>query len=142
MRISASLLIVLVTTFFTLVNNQVLLAMMSPRLDVYSVSGAGYILTFYVLMITIMAVLLLLFGFKYLLKPLLIFFLILSAVISYFNQQMGVLMDVDMIRNVFETDTKEAFELMSAPLLKHVFIYGVLPAIAVIFVHVESLLSG
>lgn len=137
MRISASLLIVLVTTFFTLVNNQVLLAMMSPRLDVYSVSGAGYILTFYVLMITIMAVLLLLFGFKYLLKPLLIFFLILSAVISYFNQQMGVLMDVDMIRNVFETDTKEAFELMSAPLLKHVFIYGVLPAIAVIFVHVE-----
>ena len=42
-----------------------------------------------------------------------------------------------MIRNIVETikdnNQQEAFELLSTPLLKHIFIYGVLPSIFILF---------
>lgn len=61
--------------------------------------------------------------------------LITSAILSYFGQELGVIFDVDMVRNIVENikdgNQHEAFELLSTPLLKYVFLFGILPAIAV-----------
>lgn len=66
--------------------------------------------------------------FKHTLKPLGILIIILSSATNYMMLKMGILIDVSMIRNVFETNAREAFDLVSLPLLFYVFVFGVIPA--------------
>ena len=140
-KISSVHLILLVSAFIILVNNKVFYSLLSERLDIFSLQGAGYILTFSVMMMAILALLFLIVGQKYLLKFLLILFLIVSAILSYFTQELGVIFEVDMVRNVAETikdnNKREALELMSPPLLWHVFLLGILPSLFVLFTHIQ-----
>ncbi len=57
--------------------------------------------------------------------------LLLAAVLSYFTQELGIIFNDDMVRNMVETvkdnNKQEAMELFSFPLFKHVLIYGVIP---------------
>ncbi|MBS4275388.1 phosphoethanolamine transferase [Campylobacter vulpis] len=46
-----------------------------------------------------------------------IIFLITAGMSAYFMQSYGVLIDSDMLRNVFNTDTKEAFDLINMSLI-------------------------
>ena len=43
--------------------------------------------------------------------------LITAGMSAYFIQSYGVLIDSNMLRNVFNTDTKEAFDLVNIPLI-------------------------
>ncbi len=43
-----------------------------------------------------------------------------------------------MIQNIVETDVHEAFDLISLNFIKHVFIYGILPSVAVYFVTLKK----
>ncbi|HEX4984665.1 MAG TPA: phosphoethanolamine--lipid A transferase [Burkholderiales bacterium] len=61
-------------------------------------------------------------------KPLLILLLLVSAVAAHFMDSYGAVLDHEMIRNVFETDTREAAELLSWKLAAYVAILGVLPS--------------
>lgn len=128
--------ILLVSLFITLMNNQVFFSKASERLDIFSFEGAVYILSLYLIIFTVLVTIQFIFGQKYLLKPLLVFFLLLSAVLSYFSQELGVIYNVDMIRNIVETikdnNQQEATELLSYPLIQHVVFYGVFPAIFVL----------
>ena len=128
-------LILLVSLYITLADNQVFFYKISERLNIFSPQGMGYIITVFILVFTLLVLVHLLFGSKYLLKILIIFMLILSAVLSYFSAELGVIFDVDMIRNIVETikdnNRQEAFDLLSLPLLKHVFFYGILPSVFV-----------
>lgn len=135
LRISPSALILVCTLFATAVHNQLLFDKIASRLDVWSWSGFGYAVTLYVLMVSLLTLPLLVLSQRFLLKPLLITLLLLSAVLGYFTQHLGVVFDTDMIRNVAETwrdhNQKEATELLSWPLLKQLMIWGVLPGILV-----------
>ena len=140
-NLSSGQIIVLVSAIITLINNQVFFNSVTQRLELFSFAGAGYVITFYLLMMGILSLFLLVFGQKYLLKPLLIFFIMLSAILSYFNQELGTVFDIDMVRNVAETvkdnNQQEALELFSFPLILHVFLLGVLPSIFVIYVKIN-----
>ncbi|MBS4331367.1 phosphoethanolamine transferase [Campylobacter vulpis] len=46
-----------------------------------------------------------------------IIFLITAGMSAYFMQSYGILIDSDMLRNVFNTDTKEAFDLINMSLI-------------------------
>lgn len=72
---------------------------------------------------------LLLASFRLLFKPLLVLIMVLSAVISFFMNTYGVVIDADMIRNLMETDVKEATELFNLKVFLYIFFLGVLPAI-------------
>jgi lipid A ethanolaminephosphotransferase len=124
-----------------LANNQAFFSTLADRLDLTTAQGAGYALTIYAVIITIIALFLFIAGQKFLLKPLAIFLLLLAAVLSYFTQELGVIFNVDMVRNTVETikdnNQQEATELLSFPLIKHVFLYGVLPVLVVLWVKVS-----
>lgn len=136
LSISSLRLILLVSVFIAVVDNQIFFLKVSERLDLYSLQGIGFVATVFFLIITVLAFIQLLLGFKYFLKIVMIFLLMLSAVLSYFSQELGIIFDVDMIRNIVETikdnNQQEAFELLSAPLLRHIFVYGVLPSIFIV----------
>ncbi len=139
--VSSIKLILLVALFITVAGNQVLFFKLTDRLDLLTLQGGGYAITLFSIIFLILVLIQLIFGVRYLLKPVMIFLLLVSASLSYFSQQLGVIFDVDMVRNVVETikdnNKQEATELLSPPLIKHVLIYGVLPSILVLFAKVS-----
>jgi len=66
---------------------------------------------------------------KPLLRAIVLIVLPLTAAASYFMIEYGIVIDTNMVRNVFETDVREAGDLMSWKLAAYVSILGVLPAV-------------
>lgn len=66
-----------------------------------------------------------------LVKPVLIVFLLLSSLAAYFMDSYAVVISDDMLRNVVQTQTAEAFDLLTGKLVAYFVLLGVLPAIAV-----------
>lgn len=56
---------------------------------------------------------------------------VIAATSSYFVQKYGVVMNADMLRNVFETDPAEAQGLLSTDLIERVVMLGLVPAVLV-----------
>ena len=73
----------------------------------------------------------------YIAKPLLTFFILTSSVTNYFMFSLGVYIDVDMIRNTFETNTREAFDLITLPGLVLVLVTGIIPTALVIITKID-----
>ncbi len=63
-----------------------------------------------------------------LVKPVLAVLLVAAATCSYFMDSFGVVIDQSMMANAFETDTREAGELLCSRFVVHVVLQGVLPA--------------
>lgn len=68
---------------------------------------------------------------KHLLKPLGIALLLTSSATNYMMLKMGIRIDSSMIRNIFETNTREALDLITFSGFLWVFITGVIPSIFV-----------
>ncbi len=75
---------------------------------------------------------LVLFRFRYVLKPVLAFLLVASASAAYFMNTYGVLIDGDMLRNAIQTDRFETAGLISWTLVIYIVGLGVIPAWLVI----------
>lgn len=70
-----------------------------------------------------------LFRFKYLFKTILILFLFAAAAIDYFMLTYGVVIDKSMMQNAFETNSREATELLTWQMFSHLLILGGIPAV-------------
>ena len=68
---------------------------------------------------------------KHTIKPLCSILLIISSFTNYIMIKMGVYIDRNMMINVFETDIREASELITLPALICVLIFGIIPAILI-----------
>ena len=66
---------------------------------------------------------------KPLLRAIVLILLPLTAAASFFMTEYGIVIDSNMVRNVFETDTREAGDLLSLNFFAYVGILGFLPAI-------------
>ncbi|MEZ5449509.1 MAG: sulfatase-like hydrolase/transferase [Thiolinea sp.] len=136
-RWSPLTLILAVLVFIGVFHNLKLWQALAGRLDVWSLHGAGYMLTLFMVMLVILF-LLSVVGQGRLLKPWLILLCLLSAVLSYFTTRLGVAFDPEMLRNVLdnlhEHNQQEAVDLLSAALFKHVFWLGVLPAVLIAWI--------
>jgi lipid A ethanolaminephosphotransferase len=73
---------------------------------------------------------------KYLIKPALIFFVIVSSISSWFTDQFGTIIDREMIRNAAVTTGAEAGHLITFRFATHVILTGLLPALLIIWVRV------
>ncbi|GAB4226330.1 MAG: phosphoethanolamine--lipid A transferase [Methyloligellaceae bacterium] len=67
----------------------------------------------------------------FLTRPVLIIFLLSGAVIAYFMNEYGVVVDEHMLQNVIETDVREARDLLTPKLLLYLLFLGLLPSLAV-----------
>ncbi|WP_267550648.1 phosphoethanolamine transferase [Rhizobium rhizogenes] len=77
-----------------------------------------------------------LFSAKYITKPALIFFVLVASVSSWFNDQFGVIIDKEMIRNAAVSTGAEAGHLITTRFAMHVLLTGVLPALVIIWVRI------
>jgi len=67
-------------------------------------------------------------SFRFVAKPVFILLLVTASTASYFIAAYGVVIDRAMVQNVFETDVREATELVSWHMLLTVGLLGLLPA--------------
>ncbi|MGE6782708.1 phosphoethanolamine transferase [Ensifer adhaerens] len=74
---------------------------------------------------------------KYVMKPVMIFLIMVSASASYFIDTFGVIIDKDMIGNAAVTTQAEASHLLTGSLAIHLLLYGVLPSLLVIWFKVR-----
>ena len=137
-EVSARALIVACALFIVVANNGALFKALAERLEMISIQGAAFVFSAYLLLITVFCLVFFIAGHAYTLKPILIFFIGLSAALGYFSTQLGIVFDVDMIRNVAETirdnNQQEAFELLSPSLAIHLVLYGLIPSLLVAWV--------
>jgi lipid A ethanolaminephosphotransferase len=82
-----------------------------------------------VTMVLITYLLLLAFSVKPVLRIIVAILLPVSAAASYFMNEYGVVIDVNMVRNVLETDTREAGDLITIGMVAYIGLLGVLPAV-------------
>lgn len=78
-----------------------------------------------------------LFGFRWLLKPMAVFLLILASVTSYFMDTLGIVIDREMIQNAMLTTATESKHLLTVNFFLHILIWGLLPAAAALWIRVR-----
>jgi lipid A ethanolaminephosphotransferase len=72
-----------------------------------------------------------LFSFRYLLKPALIFTILLSSILFYATSQYGVIFDDGMLQNTLESDSAEAFSYINGYAAAFFIVFGALPAVVI-----------
>lgn len=129
--------ILFISLFISFIYNIKFLKFLYADIGFSSFSSIYFFFAIIVAIIATISILLLIFGQKYVLKPLTIFLIILSAILSFYNQQFGVTVDEQMIINTLQTDVKEAMDLMSVSFFIHIFFLGIIPIIIIYFIEIE-----
>ncbi|EPE96658.1 hypothetical protein RGCCGE502_18520 [Rhizobium grahamii CCGE 502] len=103
----------------------------------YLGSGTGPLWTLVLAMVALYVAAATPFSTKYIIKPFLIFLVIVAAVASHFTDSFGVVIDSDMIRNAIETTPAEAQHLVTRDLAVHLAIFGILPSLLIAWTKVD-----
>ncbi|MEZ5535712.1 MAG: phosphoethanolamine--lipid A transferase [Thiolinea sp.] len=141
MKLTPVWLTLLVATFIALFDNLKLWSALNERIDLLSWSGFGYLVSIFLLIVTVTGLITLIFGQWRLLKPVLILVTVVSAILAYFTDQLGVVFDAEMLRNVVdnlkENNTQEAKDLLSGGLIIHLLIFAGIPVAFILWTKVQ-----
>lgn len=91
--------------------------------------GIAMRVAFGVMILAAFNIVLTLFAFRPLLKPVLTLLFFVSAGVAYFMSQYGVMIDAGMFRNFAETNVTEVRDLLSLKLFAYIVLLGVLPCL-------------
>lgn len=77
------------------------------------------------------------FSVKYVIKPLLILFVLVAGTCSYFSDTFGTVIDTAMVESTFVTTHAEAGHMITQRFILHVLLFAVLPALLIAFVRIR-----
>ncbi|GLK89493.1 phosphoethanolamine transferase [Pseudomonas turukhanskensis] len=127
----------------TLIGSAFLLLACNPVLWGHLVSitpstGAGLMMrvAFGLMVLAVFNLVLTALAFRWVLKPVLVVLLLVSAGVAYFMNEYGVMIDLGMLRNAAQTNPTEVRDLLSLKLALYVLFLGILPALLVWFMPV------
>lgn len=130
-RIGVNSLSLMLVTWLVLFYNDPLWFALFKVLDGDVWSKALFLTSFFVLLLALFYAFVVLFGFRYIFKPVVIFLLLSAALVSYFMNKYGVMLDSTMAQSVIETNVGESTELLNGRLLLYFVTWGVLPSLLV-----------
>lgn len=81
----------------------------------------------FLLLLAFLNVVLALFAWPYLLKPVFSVLLVSTAFVTYFMNQYGVMIDTHMVQNAIQTDGREVRDLLTVKMALFVLVLGALP---------------
>jgi lipid A ethanolaminephosphotransferase len=84
-----------------------------------------------ILLAGLIIILLTIISSRYIIKPVLIFILIISSFAAYFMDTYNVVIDDSMIQNIVSTDLEEASDLFNVRLIPYLVFLGLLPSLFV-----------
>lgn len=127
--INAYWLLPIVAVFLTLTANDGFFAQVAK---VYPfASHASFTLSLGVVLMGVLLLLTVLLCYRFTLKPVLIFLLLLASVTGYFTDTYGTVYDTNMLQNALQTDKAETAGLLNGLFLARIFLLGILPSIAI-----------
>lgn len=94
-----------------------------------NVENLGFIISIVVLQFGLVTLILSLLSTKYLFKPWVLLMTVSAASAAYFMDSFGIVIDKDMIRNILQTNTQEALDLISFKLFIYLAMLGLLPVV-------------
>jgi len=127
---SRTAVILLAALFFTIFCNA---SFFANLIGTYPVDGRNmlFLLSTLVVLYGSLVLLLALLCHRLTTKPVLVVLLLVASMAAYFMDTYHIIIDADMMRNVFSTDVHEAFDLLSLKLFLYVMLLGILPAVVV-----------
>lgn len=138
-RLSVNALLLLVAIYVATMLNQSFWQQVLHRLPGgASLHDAGMLLALFIALCVLELLILAPFSARRLIRPAAAALILLAAGCAYFMDSYGTVIDAAMISNLFQTDPREASELMGAPLLLHLLFTGVLPAALVLSVPLRT----
>lgn len=98
---------------------------------VYPISwaNAGFLLSLAAGLTTVIVLLISLLSSQYTIKFILTVLFILSSISAYFMDNFNIVIDKEMIKNIFETSHAEVADLLGSKLLLYIVMLGVMPSI-------------
>lgn len=135
-RLTQERLIFFTSIWFLLFYNA---TMFSHIVEVYPLKGMNllYVASTAVVLVAVTTLFFTLLSSKYTTKPLLITALLVSSATAYFMDQYNVIIDDNMMRNAFQTQTAEVMDLLNLKLFAYIVFLGILPAFAVYKIPIE-----
>lgn len=109
--VNAAVLAAACSSFIILADNALFRGSLFKLIDPRSAHGLFVSVAAFVILAGTLTALFLLFSINYLFKPTLMAVLILASIIGYYSSGYGVIFDHGMLRNIMETDLREAVEL-------------------------------
>ena len=126
-KISITSLVLIVSLFITLTGN---VKFFTETIAIYPLSeNLGFVVSLLVWLFSFLSVFLLLAAYRYSVKPILIFILLSSSIVSYFANNYSTVFDDNMIVNTLETNLSESLDLFSFKLIAYFVVLGVFPSI-------------
>ena len=132
-ELSPFLLNVAVCAFITVAQNATFWSRAAVPFVGHPVMGfvfAASIVVFFLFVITLFAV-------RWLQKPVLVAFVMIGAVTSFYQDSLGITIDREMIQNAMVTTAAESKHLITWPFISHVLLLGVVPSMLVLAVRVQ-----
>jgi len=129
-KITQTQLIVATVLFIALFDNY---TFYNKVLEVYPLSyeNFGFLLSLVVLLIALNTLVFTLLSSKYTSKAILIFVVLVSSLSNYFMNSYHVVIDADMLRNAIQTNSDEAFDLVTPKQIFYFFFLGILPSLLI-----------
>jgi len=129
-KLTPTRLVLLLSVFLLLSANW---AYFNKLTDIYpwGAENALFIISMVVLLNAVFVTLTSLFNIFFPVRVVVSLFLIVASIAGYFSDQLGVVIDKDMIRNVLETSFSEASDLINIELIFRFILLGLLPVILI-----------
>jgi len=130
-RIEAPLLVLVVALLLASVGNVKFWAVLAQAAGGVTLSSLPMLAGTFVIVVLFFNACLTLATFRYIVKPVLIALVLTASAAGYFIAAYGIVIDKAMIQNVFETDTREAVELVSWQMAARIGLLGLLPSLLI-----------
>lgn len=142
-KLSANQLLITTCIYITLVLNFPFLQKAAHAIIGLAQYNVLFLLSLPLFLFAIVLIIHSVFAWKWLLKPVLMITIIVSACLLYATISYGIVFDYGMVQNTFETDTAEAFSYVNGYATLFVLSFGVLPAglIAVVEIKYQPFLA-
>ncbi|MFK5893046.1 MAG: phosphoethanolamine--lipid A transferase [Pseudomonadota bacterium] len=134
LNVSINTLLIFSSIYIVLFNNFTFWREFNKALNGNNVDNIFTLISFFMLVTTLLYLMLILLSTKNTAKPVIVTFIILSSVISYFIDDLGSVISYSMIQNIIETDSSEALDLLSLSFVLHLIVYGIIPSIIVLLI--------
>lgn len=94
-------------------------------------SHVGFTIALGIVLLGVMLLLLVLLCYRFTLKPVLIFMLIVASITGYFTDTYGTVYDTNMLQNALQTDKAETSGLFNMLFVARIVLLGLLPSFAI-----------
>ncbi|MEW7849746.1 phosphoethanolamine--lipid A transferase [Massilia aurea] len=130
-RVDASLLVLVVALLLASLGNVTFWTVLAHAAGGASPASLPMLAGTFLIVVLFFNACLTLASFRYVAKPVLIALVLAASAAGYFIAAYGIVIDKAMIQNVFETDTREATELISWQMAARIGLLGVLPSLLI-----------